>query len=98
MSHGRRHPQPRQRHRLTATDTTRHPARECVSARPAPALPTTEEGRSVALTIIEEALRRIRRGEMVLVVDDEDREHEGDRTMAARWRTAAPGTALRCRV
>jgi 3,4-dihydroxy 2-butanone 4-phosphate synthase / GTP cyclohydrolase II len=41
----------------------------------------------VALTIIEEALRRIRRGEMVLVVDDEDRENEGDLTMAAEWVT-----------
>ena len=36
---------------------------------------------------IDEALRRIRRGEMVLVVDDEDRENEGDLTMAASWVT-----------
>ena len=34
---------------------------------------------------IDEALRRIRRGEMVLVADDEDRENEGDLTMAAQW-------------
>jgi len=34
---------------------------------------------------IEDALRRIRRGEMVLVADDEDRENEGDLTMAAEW-------------
>jgi 3,4-dihydroxy 2-butanone 4-phosphate synthase/GTP cyclohydrolase II len=40
------------------------------------------------LTTIEEALRRIRRGEMVLVVDDEDRENEGDLQMAASWVTA----------
>src|SRR4051794_33577245 len=46
-----------------------------------------QEGRSVALTTIDEALRRIRRGEMVLVVDDEDRENEGDLTMAAEWVT-----------
>ena len=39
------------------------------------------------LTSIEDALRRIRRGEMVLVVDDEDRENEGDLTMAASWVT-----------
>jgi 3,4-dihydroxy-2-butanone 4-phosphate synthase len=39
------------------------------------------------LTPIEDALRRIRRGEMVLVVDDEDRENEGDLTMAAEWVT-----------
>jgi 3,4-dihydroxy 2-butanone 4-phosphate synthase/GTP cyclohydrolase II len=42
----------------------------------------------VPLTSIDDALRRIRRGEMVLVVDDEDRENEGDLTMAAEWVTA----------
>jgi 3,4-dihydroxy 2-butanone 4-phosphate synthase/GTP cyclohydrolase II len=41
----------------------------------------------MAMTSIHEALRRIRRGEMVLVVDDEDRENEGDLTMAAEWIT-----------
>jgi 3,4-dihydroxy 2-butanone 4-phosphate synthase/GTP cyclohydrolase II len=41
----------------------------------------------LTLTTIDEALRRIRRGEMVLVVDDEDRENEGDLTMAAEWVT-----------
>ncbi|MEX2255109.1 MAG: 3,4-dihydroxy-2-butanone-4-phosphate synthase [Acidimicrobiia bacterium] len=44
--------------------------------------------RSMALAPIEEALKRIRRGEMVLVVDDEDRENEGDLQMAASWVTA----------
>jgi 3,4-dihydroxy 2-butanone 4-phosphate synthase / GTP cyclohydrolase II len=39
------------------------------------------------LETIGEAVRRIRRGEMVLVVDDEDRENEGDLTMAASWVT-----------
>ncbi len=39
------------------------------------------------LSSIDEALRRIRQGEMVLVVDDEDRENEGDLTMAAEWVT-----------
>jgi 3,4-dihydroxy 2-butanone 4-phosphate synthase / GTP cyclohydrolase II len=39
------------------------------------------------LTSIDGAVRRIRRGEMVLVVDDEDRENEGDLTMAASWVT-----------
>ncbi len=34
---------------------------------------------------VEDALRRIRRGEMVLVADDEDRENEGDLTLAAEW-------------
>jgi 3,4-dihydroxy 2-butanone 4-phosphate synthase / GTP cyclohydrolase II len=37
---------------------------------------------------IDEAVKRIRRGEMVLVVDDEERENEGDLTMAASWVTA----------
>jgi len=41
----------------------------------------------VPLTTIDEAIRRIRRGEMVLVVDDEDRENEGDLTIAADWVT-----------
>jgi 3,4-dihydroxy 2-butanone 4-phosphate synthase/GTP cyclohydrolase II len=41
----------------------------------------------MSLAPIEDALRRIRRGEMVLVVDDEDRENEGDLTMAASWVT-----------
>ncbi|MFZ4584032.1 MAG: 3,4-dihydroxy-2-butanone-4-phosphate synthase [Acidimicrobiia bacterium] len=36
---------------------------------------------------VEEALKRIRRGEMVLVTDDEDRENEGDLIMAAAWVT-----------
>jgi 3,4-dihydroxy 2-butanone 4-phosphate synthase/GTP cyclohydrolase II len=42
----------------------------------------------MSLASIEEALKRIRRGEMVLVVDDEDRENEGDLQMAASWVTA----------
>jgi 3,4-dihydroxy 2-butanone 4-phosphate synthase/GTP cyclohydrolase II len=41
----------------------------------------------VSLTSMDDALRRIRRGEMVLVVDDEDRENEGDLTLAAEWVT-----------
>ena len=41
----------------------------------------------MTLASIDDALRRIRRGEMVLVVDDEDRENEGDLTMAAAWVT-----------
>jgi 3,4-dihydroxy 2-butanone 4-phosphate synthase / GTP cyclohydrolase II len=39
------------------------------------------------LATIDESVRRIRRGEMVLVIDDEDRENEGDLTMAASWVT-----------
>ncbi len=37
---------------------------------------------------VDEALRRIRRGEMVLVSDGCDREDEADLTMAAQWVTA----------
>jgi 3,4-dihydroxy 2-butanone 4-phosphate synthase/GTP cyclohydrolase II len=36
---------------------------------------------------VDEAVKRIRRGEMVLVADDEDRENEGDLTLAAEWVT-----------
>src|SRR5688500_448580 len=36
-----------------------------------------------SLTTIEEAIAEFRAGRMVIVVDDEDRENEGDLTMAA---------------
>lgn len=39
------------------------------------------------LAPIEEAVRRIKRGEMVIVIDDDDRENEGDLTIAASWVT-----------
>ena len=32
---------------------------------------------------IEQAIEEIRKGKMVILVDDEDRENEGDLTMAA---------------
>ena len=35
------------------------------------------------ISTIEEALEDIRAGKMVILVDDEDRENEGDLTMAA---------------
>jgi hypothetical protein len=37
---------------------------------------------------IESALDAIKRGEMVIVMDDEDRENEGDLIMAAEFATA----------
>src|SRR5271167_1788881 len=37
----------------------------------------------MALSTIEEAVEQLRRGGMVVVVDDEDRENEGDLVMAA---------------
>lgn len=41
----------------------------------------------MALGTIEEAVAAIGRGEMVIVVDDEDRENEGDLIMAAQYAT-----------
>lgn len=41
----------------------------------------------MALGTIEEAVAAIARGEMVIVVDDEDRENEGDLIMAAQYAT-----------
>src|SRR5208283_3229745 len=41
------------------------------------------DGRQGAFARIEDAIAAIRAGEMVIVADDEDRENEGDLTMAA---------------
>jgi len=38
-----------------------------------------------AFATIEEAIEEIKSGRMVVVVDDEDRENEGDLTMAAQF-------------
>ncbi|HUR49615.1 MAG TPA: 3,4-dihydroxy-2-butanone-4-phosphate synthase, partial [Acidimicrobiales bacterium] len=43
--------------------------------------------RSDAFSTIDEAVAAIARGEMVVVVDDEDRENEGDLIMAAEFAT-----------
>ena len=58
---------------------------------------------AVRFDTIEEAIRDIRNGRMVIVVDDEDRENEGDLTMAAEKVTpsainfmAAHGRGLIC--
>jgi len=40
-----------------------------------------------AFSTIEEAIEDIRAGKMVIVCDDEDRENEGDLTMAAQFVT-----------
>ena len=40
-----------------------------------------------AFATIEEAIEDIRQGRMVVVCDDEDRENEGDLTMAAQFVT-----------
>jgi 3,4-dihydroxy 2-butanone 4-phosphate synthase/GTP cyclohydrolase II len=46
----------------------------------------TEQTTSV-FSPIEEAIEEIRRGRMVVVCDDENRENEGDLTMAAQFAT-----------
>ena len=43
---------------------------------------TTEH--QVEFVSVEAAIRELRAGRMIVVVDDEDRENEGDLTMAAR--------------
>ena len=48
---------------------------------------TTESPPGAGFSTIEEALEEIRRGRMVIVVDDEDRENEGDLVMAAQFAT-----------
>jgi 3,4-dihydroxy 2-butanone 4-phosphate synthase/GTP cyclohydrolase II len=49
--------------------------------------PERETETDVAMANIEEAIAAIGRGEMVVVVDDEDRENEGDLVMAAEFAT-----------
>ena len=49
---------------------------------------TMSAGKSKApFTTIEDAIEEIRRGRMVVVCDDEDRENEGDLVMAAQFAT-----------
>jgi 3,4-dihydroxy 2-butanone 4-phosphate synthase/GTP cyclohydrolase II len=47
----------------------------------------TQEQRHAAFATIEEALDELRAGRMVVVCDDEDRENEGDLTLAAEFAT-----------
>jgi 3,4-dihydroxy 2-butanone 4-phosphate synthase/GTP cyclohydrolase II len=44
---------------------------------------------------VEEAVEEIRAGRMVVVVDDEDRENEGDLTLAAEFVTRRRSTSWR---
>ena len=41
----------------------------------------------MALCSVEEAVSEIKKGKMIILVDDEDRENEGDLTMAAEFAT-----------
>ena len=62
------------------------------SPRQPPRRPARRDVRGVpasAFARVEEAVEAIRRGEMVIVVDDEDRENEGDLTIAAEKVTPA---------
>ena len=96
LPHGRAHPGPRRAPRGTGAHRCRCAAERAASPEnlesgaTAPSeVPVHQRKRvTVSLTTIDDALRRIRRGEMVLVVDDEDRENEGDLTLAAEWVTA----------
>ena len=58
-------------------------------ARPStnPDIPGREAEQVAGFATIEEAIDDIRRGRMVVVCDDEDRENEGDLTMAAQFAT-----------
>jgi 3,4-dihydroxy 2-butanone 4-phosphate synthase/GTP cyclohydrolase II len=49
---------------------------------------TPQPKRSAKLAAIEDAVAAIARGEIVVVIDDEDRENEGDLIMAAEFATA----------
>ncbi len=45
---------------------------------------------------VEEAVAGMRQGRMIVVVDDEDRENEGDLVMAARWATPEAIAFMAC--
>ncbi len=49
--------------------------------------PISEADQNFSFATIEEAIREFRDGRMIVVVDDEDRENEGDLTMAAEMIT-----------
>jgi 3,4-dihydroxy 2-butanone 4-phosphate synthase/GTP cyclohydrolase II len=64
---------------------------------------TTHNGSSIKLNTIEEAIEDIRKGKVIIVVDDENRENEGDFIAAAEKATpeminfmAAQGRGLIC--
>ena len=63
----------------TRTSSRRRPAARSVRRPRVPAL---------KFSAVEDAVEAIRRGDMVIVVDDEDRENEGDLTIAAEKATS----------
>ena len=50
----------------------------------------------MAIATIPEALEDLRAGEMIVVVDDEDRENEGDLVLAAERSRPKRSTLWRC--
>ena len=53
-----------------------------------PRISDREEKRSRGLATVEEAIEEYRNGRFVIIIDDEDRENEGDLTMAGAVRHA----------
>ena len=49
----------------------------------------------MAICSVEEAVEDIRQGRMIILVDDEDRENEGDITIAAEHVTPEASSAFR---
>src|SRR5690349_22003332 len=58
-----------------------------IGSEEATGLDSKEAAGSGVFSPIEEAIEEIRRGRMVVVCDDENRENEGDLTMAAQFAT-----------
>jgi 3,4-dihydroxy 2-butanone 4-phosphate synthase / GTP cyclohydrolase II len=47
----------------------------------------SKQGKKMAISTIQEAIEDIQNGKMIILVDDEDRENEGDLSMAAQFAT-----------
>src|SRR6185437_7325899 len=83
----------RRRRRTPAVRRARRPdhgrpvARPAGVGSPARRRPQTGAGRLMPFSPVEDAVAAIRRGGMAVVVDDEDRENEGDLVMAAEAAT-----------
>src|SRR5262249_50811414 len=79
---------PRRRHPSRAARPSRLPHGRDAARRGSPTRASPElRSAAVELSTIDEAVRRIRRGEVVLAGDDEERENEGALRRAASWVT-----------
>ena len=58
------------------------------ATKPAPSAPARQSRSSSVIASVDEAIEELRAGKFVIVVDDEDRENEGDLVMAAEFVTA----------